>query len=192
MITRCAVHAVRAFVCCRKSKGAKSWKDPTCITIMCSSVLASIYGMLGHSRLTCRYLANPSLASSMHCPLKSSAGPTAGSKARPLRTHPLRNLCKFSAVSYRSLAQGHTVACITVVCTVLSPPKFNAAAASVHHCKWFLHWHVRRQQALSSAICGRAQCADYGILYQGIKEQYYSHICVSSCFFSFSVVPNHM
>ena len=31
----------------------------------------------------------------------------------------------------------------------------------MHHCKWFLHWHARRQQALSPASYGRAQCADY-------------------------------
>ena len=70
----------------------------------------------------------------------------------------------FSAVSYRGLAQGHTVLCITCS-TVLSPPKFNAAAVSMHHCKWFLNWHVRRQQALSPAIHGRAQCADYNTVH---------------------------
>ena len=30
----------------------------------------------------------------------------------------------------------------------------------------------------------------FSVKYQGIKEQYYSPACVSSCFFSFSVIPN--
>ena len=30
----------------------------------------------------------------------------------------------------------------------------------------------------------------FSVNYQGIKEQYYRPVCVSSCFFSFSVVPD--
>ena len=50
--------------------------------------------------------------------------------------HRLRNLCMFSAVSYTGALNctGLSIGTCTI-CTMLSPPKFNAAAAaSMHHC----------------------------------------------------------
>ena len=70
MIIRRAVRAVRLLP---DVLGCGVLVDPACITIMCSIVLASIYGMLGVTAGSQRYLAlttNRSLASSM---LKSSA-----------------------------------------------------------------------------------------------------------------------
>ena len=66
-------------VCYRKSSGAESWLTPHVLQcmIMCSSMLASIYGMLGS--LTCKEFSQ-SKPSKFYA-LSSEAGLTAGYKA---------------------------------------------------------------------------------------------------------------